>query len=311
VVVASKHVLVRDRERKPVAVLEINRDITAHKRAQREVAELNGRLRSSAEDLAQANAQLQARNRDLERASRLKSEFLASVSHELRTPLNAIIGFAELLGESRSGPMTEKQDRYLGHIRQSSRHLLELINDILDLSKIEAGHLELSPERFHASALLAEVCTSLRPMASAKQIEIRNNVAPETEAFADRLRFKQILYNLLSNAVKFTPAGGQVWVEGAVEGDWLTISVNDTGIGIPAEEQKSIFDLFYQVGTTTKGIKEGTGLGLAITKRLVEQHGGRIEVQSELGKGTRVTFTVSSGSVMHPRGAANTSSSSS
>ena len=228
----------------------------------------------------------------MERANRLKSEFLASMSHELRTPLHTIIGFSELLGEQLEGPLNDKQKRFVEHIHRDSLHLLELINDILDLSKIEAGRLELRPETFEIGMAIEEVLQSIRRLAEVKGLALDTSIAVDTALYADRVRFKQILLNLLSNAVKFTPEGGRVRVDASIRDGSFEISVTDTGIGIPAVEHQTVFDKFYQVGNTTKGVREGTGLGLAITRHLVEEHGGRIWVESEVGKGSRFTFTV-------------------
>jgi PAS domain S-box-containing protein len=293
ITVESRLVPVRDTSGATVAVLEINRDITQRKQAERSVQALNAQLQRSADELAVANKELELRNREVERASRLKSEFLASMSHELRTPLNAIIGFSDLLAEQTAGALSPKQKRFVGHIQQGARHLLAVINDILDLSKIEAGRMDLYREAVPVGAVLSEVLASIRPMAVSKRIEVQSSIGPDMTAWADRVRFKQILYNLVSNAVKFTPENGKVWVEAVERRGRLTVSVSDTGLGIPLEEQDAIFDAFHQVGTTTKGVKEGTGLGLAITKRLVEEHGGRIWVESEPGKGARLSFTIS------------------
>jgi signal transduction histidine kinase len=242
--------------------------------------------------LADTNRELELRNLEIERANRLKSEFLASMSHELRTPLHTVIGFSELLGEEIEGPLNEKQKRFIGHIHQDSLHLLELINDILDLSKIEAGRLELRREPFDVTAAIEEVLGSIRTQGHAKSIQITTNVAVSTALDADRVRFKQVLYNLLSNAVKFTPEGGKVHVEANEADHFLRVAVTDTGIGIEKEQHASVFNKFYQVGATTKGVKEGTGLGLAITKHLVEQHGGQITLASEPGHGSCFTFTM-------------------
>jgi PAS domain S-box-containing protein len=265
-------------EEDDVHVMCVIRDITDRRRAQEEIQDLN--------------QSLELRNREVERANRLKSEFLASLSHELRTPLNAIIGFSDLLVEESAGPLTVKQKRFLNHIAQGARHLLALINDILDLSKIEAGHMELQLESFALDAAVSEVLATIKPLASEKKLLLDTSKVSETSVLADRIRFKQILYNLLSNAVKFTPPGGTITVEGATDTKRLTMAVADTGVGIPLEDQATIFESFRQVGVTTKGVREGTGLGLAITKRLVEQHGGEISVESEPGKGSRFVFTL-------------------
>ncbi|MGZ4894923.1 MAG: PAS domain-containing sensor histidine kinase [Candidatus Angelobacter sp.] len=243
-------------------------------------------------ELTVKNEQLEARNLEVERANSLKTEFLASMSHELRTPLHTIIGFSELLTEQLEGPLTEKQQRFVSHILQDARHLLELINEILDISKIESGRLELKRESFDFSQIIEEVLGGIRHQAAAKNIAVENKNSFQRSLYADRLRVKEILYNLLNNAVKFTPEGGRVWLESFGEGDTLHVSVCDTGIGIPAKEHPSIFEKFYQVGDTTGGIREGTGLGLPITKHLVELHGGSISVESRPGEGSRFMLTL-------------------
>src|SRR6185369_2115139 len=270
-------------------VTAIIRDIT-----ERKVAE--DRLRKIQEDytqrLAESNAELELTNRELERANRLKSEFLASMSHELRTPLHTIIGFSELLAEELEGPLNEKQKRFVRHIHTDSLHLLELINDVLDISKIEADRLELRPEAFDFTALAAESLASVRSLAEAKSHLLETALDVPTAVEADRLRIKQVLVNLLSNAIKFTPEGGRIRLEAGVHEAFVVVSVSDTGVGIPVEEHDFIFDKFHQVGATTKGVREGTGLGLAITKRLVEQHGGSISVQSQPQEGSTFLFTL-------------------
>lgn len=227
-----------------------------------------------------------------ERLRSLQREFLASMSHELRTPLHTIIGFSELLGEEAQGPLNEKQKRFVGHIHKDSLHLLDLINDILDLSKIESGRLALRPEAFDFATVVKESVATVRGMADAKQLGIETHINIRRPLLADRLRVKQILVNLLSNAVKFTPDSGRIVVEAGANSGKIEVSVSDTGIGIPLAEHASIFDKFHQVGSTTKGVREGTGLGLAITKSLVEQHGGTISVESTPGQGSRFTFTI-------------------
>ena len=246
------------------------------------------------DSLAAANRQLELRNREVEQATKLKSKFLASMSHELRTPLNAIVGFSGLLADGTAGGMNDKQKRFVTHIKEGAHHLLQLINDILDLSKIEAGQLEIRCEDFQVKDALPEVLSTIRPLAMAKNIQVHHDLATSYSIYADRVRFKQILYNLLSNAVKFTPEGGHVSVHCAEQGELICISVADTGIGIRAEDQDVIFEEFRQI--EGDGAHEGTGLGLAITKRLVEQQGGNIWLESEFGKGTRFSFTLPAGS---------------
>jgi PAS domain S-box-containing protein len=236
--------------------------------------------------------ELESRNLEIERASRMKSEFLANMSHELRTPLHTIIGFSELLGEEMKGPLNADQKRFVNHIHKDGEHLLALINEILDLSKIEAGKLVLSREPLDLNVVVEDVLSSIRPQCAAKSILLESEIPGPVFIDADRLRARQILYNLLSNAVKFTPEGGRIRVEGVRIDGFAKISVRDTGIGIPWQEHESIFDKFHQVVATTSGMREGTGLGLPITKRLVEEHGGRIWVDSEPGKGSRFTFTI-------------------
>ncbi|HJX00801.1 MAG TPA: response regulator [Terriglobales bacterium] len=237
---------------------------------------------------------MELRNREVEQATKLKSKFLASMSHELRTPLNAIVGFSGLLADGTAGQMNDKQKRFVTHIKDGSHHLLQLINDILDLSKIEAGQLEIRCEDFQVKDALPEVLSTIRPLAMAKNIQVHDELAAAYSIYADRVRFKQILYNLLSNAVKFTPEGGQVSVNCTDQDELVCISVADTGIGIRTEDQGIIFEEFRQIDGD--GAHEGTGLGLAITKRLVEQQGGNIWLESEFGKGTRFSFTLPAGS---------------
>jgi signal transduction histidine kinase len=240
----------------------------------------------------QYTAQLEARNLEVEKANRLKSEFLASMSHELRTPLHTVIGFTELLEEESEGPLNPKQKRFLGHILKDSRHLLELINEVLDISKIEAGKLDLQPAEFDFAVCVEEAMAAIRYRAEAKKIRLENRNAFQGLILADAVRIKEILYNLLSNAIKFTPDSGMVWLESLAQDGFLRVTVGDTGLGISPEEHAAIFEKFYQVGDTTLGVREGTGLGLPITKRLVELHGGTIWLESEKGKGSRFSFTL-------------------
>ncbi len=270
-------------------VAVVVRDVTGRKRAEAAIQEMHERFTA---ELRAANRELELRNREAESANRLKTEFVASMSHELRTPLHTVIGFAELLMEEMEGPLNEKQKRFVGHIHRDSLHLLELINDVLDLSRIEAGRLELRREKFALGAAIEEVLATIRPQAAAKSLRIEGPLATGATICADRVRFKEIFYNLLSNAVKFTPDGGHIRVESSARGKFAEISVIDTGIGIPAAEQAAVFEKFYQADATTRGLKEGTGLGLAIAKQLVEAHGGSIRVESEPGKGSRFSITL-------------------
>ena len=256
-------------------------------------------LKRAEKALFDTNKELELRNRDVERANQLKSAFLASMSHELRTPLNAIIGFADLMAEAHTGELNEKQRRFIERIRTASRHLLALINDILDLSRIEAGCFELRREEFPAADAADEVLSVVKPLATAKNIALVGDLSRDLWVNADRIRFKQVLYNLLSNAIKFTGENGAVCMESRMDGTAPCISVVDTGVGIKAEDQQVIFQAFRQVGTTTRGLAEGTGLGLAIAKKIVDYHGGRIWVDSEPGKGSRFSFTIAAQSVRY------------
>ncbi len=240
------------------------------------------------ERIERQKVDLELRNREVERANRHKSEFLATMSHELRTPLTAIIGFSDLLADGFAGDLNETQGNYLGFVRKGSRHLLQLINDVLDMSKIEAGRLELDPEDLEVGEVVAEVRSTIEPLAAAKRLEVVNLVPEALIVHADRVRLKQIFFNLLSNAVKFSADTGRIVIEATRVGRFVCLSVRDEGTGIAPEQQEAIFQPFRQVPTS--GRREGTGLGLAIVRRLVEQHGGRIWVESALGKGSTFAF---------------------
>ena len=233
------------------------------------------------------------KSRQLEAASHHKSEFLANMSHELRTPLNAILGFSEVLAERMFGEVNEKQAEYLQDILSSGRHLLSLINDILDLAKVEAGRLELELGRFHLPTALDNALTLVRGRAMRREITLTQTVDERLgDIVADERKVKQILVNLLSNAVKFTPEGGRVGLSATAADGVLTIAVSDTGVGIAPEDQAAIFEEFRQVGRDDVRKQEGTGLGLTLAKKFVELHGGRIRVQSEVGQGSTFTFTL-------------------
>ena len=241
--------------------------------------------------------EIQDKSRQLEVANQHKSEFLANMSHELRTPLNAIIGFSEVLIERMFGELNEKQDDYLKDIFSSGKHLLSLINDILDLSKIEAGRMELELDSFDPMAALGNAMTLVRERAQRHGIALSLDTrAPPAEAaleiHADSRKFMQIMLNLLSNAVKFTPDGGKVGVRAALVDGLLEVAVSDTGIGIAKADHATVFEAFQQVGHHYTNKQEGTGLGLALTKRFVELHGGTLTVESEIGQGSTFTFTI-------------------
>ena len=239
--------------------------------------------------------EIKDKSRQLEIANQHKSEFLANMSHELRTPLNAIIGFSEVLLERMFGELNEKQDDYLKDIFTSGKHLLSLINDILDLSKIEAGRMELDLGDFDPAQALANAMTLIRERAQTHGIGLTLEADEAIgEIRADERKFKQILLNLLSNAVKFTPDGGKIVVRASKIDGGIEVGVTDTGVGISAEDQRVVFDEFKQVGRHYTNKHEGTGLGLALTKRFVELHGGVLSLQSEPGVGSTFTFTIPS-----------------
>jgi signal transduction histidine kinase/CheY-like chemotaxis protein len=251
-----------------------------------ELGTLAANLNRMNEDLGRLYHQLEAANRH-------KSEFLASMSHELRTPLNAIIGFSEVLIDRLFGELGAKQEEYLKNILDSGRHLLSLINDILDLSKVEAGRMELELDHFSFAETLENGVTMVRERAGRHGITLTLDREPAVDVIeADERKVKQILFNLLSNAVKFTPDGGQVGIKAGMDRGEVQVTVWDTGIGIAPEDQERIFEEFRQVGGTDGQKREGTGLGLALAKRFVELHGGRIWVESAVGHGSRFIFTL-------------------
>ena len=228
---------------------------------------------------------------ELERASKFKDQFLSTMSHELRTPLNAVLGFSELLTDERYGPLNEKQQRYVKHIHTGGKHLLSLINDILDLSKIEAGRLELTIENVLVTHSFAEVLDTMRPLADKKSQTLLQESTSDLRVRADATRFKQVLMNLIGNAIKFTPERGDIkLVARRLDGE-VRVEVRDSGPGIPAEEQQRIFEAFYRIGETHQKT-EGTGLGLAITQRLVQLHGGKLGIESQPGLGSCFYFTL-------------------
>jgi signal transduction histidine kinase len=236
--------------------------------------------------------EIEDKSRQLEAASQHKSEFLANMSHELRTPLNAIIGFSEVLTERMFGELNEKQDEYLKDIYASGQHLLSLINDILDLSKIEAGRMELEVADFHLPLAIENAVVLVRERALRRGLTLEQSIDPRLgEMQGDERKIKQVLLNLLSNAIKFTPEGGRVGVRAAPMDEHVEVAVSDTGVGIAPEDLEAVFEEFRQVGAAEKRA-EGTGLGLALARKFIELHGGRIWVKSQIGAGSTFTFTL-------------------
>jgi PAS domain S-box-containing protein len=263
---------VRDPQGNLLGFSKITRDITERKQTQ--------------EALTKAKE-------EAERSNKFKDQFLSTMSHELRTPLNAVLGFSDLLTEERYGPLNDRQRRYVTHIHTGGKHLLRLINDILDLSKIEAGRLQLAIESVLIDGSFAEVIDTLRPLADKKSQALVVNTSPDLSVRADTTRFKQILMNLLGNAIKFTPEGGKIELTAQQLGEVVRVEVRDSGPGIPVEEQQRIFEAFHRLRQSEKGA-EGTGLGLAITRRLVELHGGHLGLESQPGQGSCFYFTLPS-----------------
>ncbi|MCA1828645.1 MAG: response regulator [Myxococcales bacterium] len=259
---------------------------------ERDLALAHERLEERNQSLLQRGQELTNKNLALERATQAKSDFLAGMSHELRTPLNAIIGFSELLAEETAGPLAPLQKEYVGLVVGAGKHLLSLINDVLDLSKIEAGRIEIRRESSDWRALVQAVRETVSPLAAKKRIELTTEVADDVPTMQlDPMRVKQILYNLLSNAIKFTPEAGRVSLEVRFSADRVAVSVEDSGPGIDAEDLPRLFQVFEQL-EAGRSKPEGTGLGLALTRQLVELHGGEIHVESEAGKGSRFWFSI-------------------
>jgi len=244
-------------------------------------------------DLKATEIALRGAKEEAERSNRFKDQFLSTMSHELRTPLNAVVGFSELLMDDKHGPLTERQQRYVKHIRTGGFHLLKLINDILDLSKIEAGRLQLSTLTLDVSECFKDAVETLCPLAETKKITIRQGETDLTVT-ADETRFKQILMNLLGNAIKFTPSNGLIQLDAHAVDDFVRIDVRDSGPGIPPGEEQRIFEAFYRTNQWGNTV-EGSGLGLAITQRLVELQGGQISVESRPNEGCVFSFTLPKG----------------
>ena len=287
--IAWTNKIVKDGKGQIAEILSIGTDITARKKAEDEVRELNAglelRVRERTAELAVARDRAEA-------ADRLKSAFLATMSHELRTPLNSIIGFTGILLQKLAGPLNDEQGKQLGMVQESARHLLSLINDVLDISKIEAGQLEVHREPFDLKESLLKAAGILRPLAEKKGLALKLEIGPEVgEVVGDPRRVEQVVLNLLNNAVKFT-AQGSVTLGAAVEEGRIKVWVVDTGIGIKKEDFDKLFRSFQQIDTGLTRQHEGTGLGLAICKRLAELMGGDVLVESEWGKGSRFTLVL-------------------
>jgi signal transduction histidine kinase len=258
--------------------------------AQAVIAIENVRLFHETQD---KNRQLEIANERLQELDRLKSDFVANVSHELRTPLTAIKGAVDLILREVPGPLNEKQIHYLTRVRSNTRHLAGLINDFLDLSKIEEGKIELQAERVSLGGLAHEVLETLKPIAAEKSIELAAKLEVSALVWADRDKVTQVLTNLIGNAIKFTPLHGNVSLSSTSKSDgWVRVSISDTGPGIAVNEREKIFDKFYQIAPNGESKPKGTGLGLAICKTLVELHGGKIWVESEQRGGSVFHFTL-------------------
>ncbi|MDQ2981594.1 MAG: ATP-binding protein, partial [Actinomycetota bacterium] len=268
---------------------------------QASVQSLEQKVEERTRELQRALAELSRKGRQLEVASEHKSHFLANMSHELRTPLNAIIGFSQVLRQRLFGPINEKQEEYLDDILSSGNHLLSLINDVLDLSKVEAGQVELEVASFSLREALERGVVMVREPATNHGVRLSLELAPGIDLVeGDERRLRQVIFNLLSNAVKFTPEGGRVVVATASRDHEVLISVTDTGPGIPLEDHERIFEEFQQTDVGVQQ-REGTGLGLALSKSLVELHGGRIWVESGPGHGSRFVFTLPAKEADHAR----------
>lgn len=294
----SQHVKAANRDELGTLATNLNRMNDELGRLYRELQTRNQELTAALDENVRLVHELEQKSQQLETVSHHKSAFLANMSHELRTPLNAIIGFSEVLLEKMFGELNPKQNDYLQDILDSGRHLLELINDILDISKVEAGRMELERTNFLLPDLLQNGLRLFREQAIRHNIDLNLTLDPTLgHIHADERMVKQVIMNLLSNAVKFTPEGGRIDVRAQVKDDEVLVGVQDTGIGITPDDQALIFGEFQQARHGTMKSKEGTGLGLALAKKFVELHGGRIWVDSEVGVGTTFTFTLP---IKHP-----------
>ncbi|MFC1963438.1 ATP-binding protein [Chloroflexota bacterium] len=274
-------------------VQSITRDITVRKRMEMKLQEKNEELRTSEEELHLSNRMLAEANEELVKFNQRKSEFWANMSHELRTPLNAVLGFSELLLDRIPGEVNKEQEQCLKDILLSGQHLLQLINDVLDLSKIEAGKIEFRPAYFKLRDVIAMVESTTAALCSNKEHQLNIDVDEAISSiYADEGKVRQILLNLLSNAYRYTPRGGQITIQAVRVDDDCKISVSDSGIGIIKEDLKRIFDEFIQVDRSGAAGEGGTGLGLPIAKRFTQMHGGNIWAESEYGEGSTFNFVL-------------------
>jgi signal transduction histidine kinase/CheY-like chemotaxis protein len=255
------------------------------------VRERTAELEAAKREVEEFSRSVLLAKEEVERGSKFKDQFLSTMSHELRTPLNAVLGFSDLLADERYGPLNDRQQRYVTHIHTGGKHLLKLISDILDLSKIEAGRMELTREHVTVASAFAEVISGLHPLAEKKSQALLQEVEPNLHVYADAMRFKQILMNLVANAIKFTPEDGRIELVARRVEDQVRMEVRDNGPGIPPDQQQRIFEAFVRL-TQTGSATEGTGLGLAITSRLVELHGSKLGIESQPGEGTSFYFSL-------------------
>jgi len=283
-----------------VASVHVARDITERKRAEEEIQDKNEQLdtqneelRSQAEELMTQQQELIEKTEEVARANQLKSEFLTHMSHELRTPLNVIIGFSQLMMDEVPGKINEEQQQCLNDVLDSSQHLLNLINEVLDLSRIESGRVELKLENVALPEVIASLTRTMMPVLTSKKqsldVEVEEGLPP---VYTDEGKLAQVLLNLVGNAAKFTPEGGKLRVEAVKKGDWCQVSVIDNGVGIKEEDRERIFEPFCQLENPLAREKNGSGLGLTLVKQIVERYGGQIWVESEYGRGSRFIFTL-------------------
>jgi protein-histidine pros-kinase len=296
VIVASRWVLHRDRKGIPAHILEADADITLRKEAEEEIKRWNVGLKQR---VTEQTAELRQAMERAEASDRAKSDFLANMSHELRTPLNAVIGFSEILVDGRAGPLNPDQQEYLQDILTSGRHVLGIVNEVLDLARVASGKLTLNPETFAIREAVGEVCAVFRREASRKNIALKCEALNDRVVKLDPIRFRQILYNLLSNAIKFTQENGEVEISASVdERNYLILRVKDTGIGVKEEDMPRLFNVFEQIDSGFGKRAQGSGLGLALTRKLVELQSGSITAESEFGKGSIFTVVMPAASDM-------------